>query len=70
MKQYIVKQTDKNVIEKIGETRFIVFANNFIMDIFLRTKYIPNRAKKVILSLFMTILNNSVISLLRRINNA
>lgn len=30
MKQYIVKQTDKNVIEKIGETRFIIFADNFI----------------------------------------
>lgn len=29
MKQYIVTQTDKNVINKIGETRFIVFADNF-----------------------------------------
>ena len=30
MKQYIAKQTDKDVINKIGETRFIVFAENFI----------------------------------------
>lgn len=29
MKQYIVTQTDKNVINKIAETRFIVFADNF-----------------------------------------
>ena len=29
MKQYIVTQTDKNVINKIGEIRFIVFADNF-----------------------------------------
>lgn len=29
MKQYIVTQTDKNIIDEIGETRFIVFADNF-----------------------------------------
>lgn len=30
MKKYEVKQVDHDVINKIGETRFIVFANNFI----------------------------------------
>lgn len=30
MKQYIVKQVDKNIINAVGETRFIVFADNFI----------------------------------------
>lgn len=30
MKQYIVMQTDPNVIKKIGETRFVIFADNFI----------------------------------------
>lgn len=30
MKQYIVKQVDKNIINAVGETCFIVFADNFI----------------------------------------
>lgn len=30
MKQYIVTQTDKDIINKIGETRFIVFADIFL----------------------------------------
>ena len=38
MKQYIITQTDKNVINKIGETRFIVFADNFFEAI----KYTDN----------------------------
>lgn len=38
MKQYIVTQTDKNVINKIGKTRFIVFADNFFEAI----KYTDN----------------------------
>lgn len=35
MKQYIVTQTDKNVINKIGETRFIVFAERLSIFIML-----------------------------------
>lgn len=38
MKQYIVTQTDKDIINKIGETRFIVFADNFFEAI----KYVYN----------------------------